>query len=81
MRSDADFLAELNRAQKEREEAVRAQLHSLADAALEALHGMLEPDIPPAIRLKAALEILARSTGRRYNMAEYGNEAPRRETC
>jgi AcrR family transcriptional regulator len=61
MKSDADFVAELNRAQKERETAVRAQLDSLADAALDALREMLDPDTPPAVRLKAALQILARS--------------------
>jgi hypothetical protein len=61
MKSQAHFVAELNRAQKERESAVRAQLHSLEDAALDALHEMLKPYIPPAVRLKAALEILARS--------------------
>ena len=61
MRRDADFLAELNSAQKEREIAVRAQLNSLTDAALEALVEMLKPDMPPAVRLKAALVILGRS--------------------
>ena len=61
MRNDAYFAAELNRAQKERESAVRAQLHSLADPAPEALQETLDSDIPPSVRLKAALEILARS--------------------
>ena len=64
MRRDADFVAELNRAQKERETAMRAQLDGLADAALEALQEMLDPDTPPAVRLKAALEILARTGAR-----------------
>jgi ACT domain-containing protein len=63
MKSDPEFVAELNRAQKERETVMRAQLHSLVDAAVEALEIILAPevDIPPAVRLKAALEILARS--------------------
>jgi hypothetical protein len=63
MKSDPDFVAELNCAQKARETAMRAQLHSLVDAAVEALQDMLAPelDAPPAVRLKAALEILARS--------------------
>jgi hypothetical protein len=60
MKNDADFAAELNRAQKEREIAFRAQLDSLTDEALDALHEMLDREIPPAVRLKAALEILAR---------------------
>jgi hypothetical protein len=51
----------LNRAQKERESAVRAQLHSLADRALQALDETLDLDTPPSVRLKAALEILART--------------------
>ena len=65
IRRDADFVEELNRAQKEREIAVLAQLHSLTDPALDALHETLESDTPPSVRLKAALEILARtaSTG------------------
>ena len=60
-RRDAHFVAELNRAQKERDSAVCAQLHSLTDAALDALREMLESDTPPAVRLKAALEVLVRS--------------------
>jgi hypothetical protein len=60
MKSEVHFVAELNRAQKGRESAVRAQLHSLEDAAVEALHEMLKPHIPPAIRLKAAMEVLSR---------------------
>jgi hypothetical protein len=63
MKSDPDFVAELNSAQKARETAMRAQLHSLVDAAVEALRDMLVPELeaPPAVRLKAALEIIARS--------------------
>jgi hypothetical protein len=61
VKRDPDFVAELNRAQKERETAARAQLDSLVDAALDALREMLDPDIPPAVRLKAALQVLARS--------------------
>jgi hypothetical protein len=63
MKSDPEFVAELNCAQKERETAMRAQLHSLVDAAVEALQEMLAPelDAPSAVRLKAALEIIARS--------------------
>ena len=64
MKSDAGFVAELNRAQKERETAVRAQLDSLTDAALDALQEMLDPDTPPAVRLKAALEVLVRNGAR-----------------
>ena len=60
MRSDADFVAELDRAQKERETTVRAHLDSFTDAALDALEEMLDPDTPPAVRLRAALQILAR---------------------
>jgi hypothetical protein len=58
MKRDAGFAEELNLAQKERHIAIRAQMHSLADEALEALHEMLEPDIPAAVRLRAALQIL-----------------------
>jgi hypothetical protein len=60
MKHDAGFVAELSRAQKARDTAVRAQLDSLADAALDALQEMLDPEIPPAVRLKVALQILAR---------------------
>ena|ERR1035441_402727 len=56
LRSDANFLAELNRAKKEHTDAMRAQLRELADTAVSTVREMLTgADVPAGVRLKAAL--------------------------
>jgi AcrR family transcriptional regulator len=59
LKSDATFLAELNRAKKEHTDAMRAQLRDLADTAVSTVREMLTgPDVPAGVRLKAALVVL-----------------------
>ena len=58
-RADANFQAELNRAKKEQADAMRAQLRGLADTAVSTVREMLSgADVPPGVRLKAALAVL-----------------------
>jgi hypothetical protein len=59
LRSDATFEAELNRAEREQIDAMRAQLGGLADAAVSTIREMLTgADVPAGLRLKAALAVL-----------------------
>jgi hypothetical protein len=59
-RKSATFQAELNRARQEQMEATRAQMWGLAGSAVATLREMLTgTDVPLAIRLKAALSVLA----------------------
>jgi hypothetical protein len=60
LKSDAHFQAELNRQKIERRDAMRSQLRALADTAIATVQEMLTGnEIPPAVRLKAALNVLA----------------------
>jgi hypothetical protein len=57
--SDAEFIARLNRAKRERAESIRAEVRGLSSEAVATLREMLTgPETPPAIRLRAALSIL-----------------------
>lgn len=59
IKSDAVFQAELNRARQEQAESMRAQLRGLADTAVSTVREMLTgTDVPPGVRLKAALAVL-----------------------
>lgn len=59
MKSDANFQAELNRAKQEQMDAVRARLRGLADTAVSTIEEMLtDKDVPPGVRLRAALAVL-----------------------
>jgi hypothetical protein len=59
MRRDALFVAELNRALKDRRDALRAQLGELASEASNVVSDLLKrEDTPAAVRLKAALCVL-----------------------
>jgi hypothetical protein len=59
LKSDATFVAELNRAKQEQTDAIRAQLRGLADTAMATLREMLiGAEISPGVRLKAALSVL-----------------------
>lgn len=59
LKSDANFLAELNRAKKEHTDAMRAQMRELADTAVSTVREMLtRADVPAGVRLKAALAVL-----------------------
>lgn len=56
---DPEFEAELNRAKLERANVLRTQIRDLADTAVSTLREMLTgTDIPPGIKLKAALTVL-----------------------
>ena len=63
LKSDANFLAELNRAKKEQTDAIRAQFRDLADSAVSTVREMLtRTDVPPAVRLRAALAVIGTLT-------------------
>ena len=54
------FSAEQNRARAEQHEAIRGELRDLATAAVRTLRELVEsPATPPAVRLRAALAVLA----------------------
>ncbi len=54
------FAVELNRARAEQHEAIRGELRGLATAAVRTLRELIEsPATPPAVRLRAALAVLA----------------------
>lgn len=54
-----DFIAGLDRAKSHRTERLRAEVRSLATEAVSALRNLITgSDIPPAVRLRAALAIL-----------------------
>jgi hypothetical protein len=57
---DAEAVAAENRSRRFRRERLRADVRSLADQAVVTLREMLAgPDVPPAVRLRACLAILA----------------------
>jgi hypothetical protein len=57
---DVAFLAGMNRAKKERADRLRAEVRTLATDAVAALRKLLTgPEVPPAVRLRVALAILA----------------------
>ena len=59
LKSDAAFEAELNRAKREQRDALRAQFRELAEVAMSTVRAMLTgPDVPPAVRLRAAIAVL-----------------------
>ena len=59
LKSDAAFEAELNRAKREQRDALRAQLRELAGVAMSTVREMLTgPDVPPVVRLRAAIAVL-----------------------
>jgi hypothetical protein len=59
MKTDAYFVAELNRAREERADALRAQFSELAAEASNVVSDLLRSeDTPAAVRLKAALCVL-----------------------
>jgi AcrR family transcriptional regulator len=53
------FIVELNRARAERSQAIRTELQNLATDAVRALRELLGVGTPPAVRLRAALAVLA----------------------
>jgi hypothetical protein len=56
---DPKFIAGLNRVKTRRRERLRADVLSLASAAMATLRELVSgPDVPPAIRLRASLAIL-----------------------
>ncbi len=59
LRGDPEFIAELNRVRSYRAERLRADVRSLASAAMATLRELISgPDVPPAVRLRASLAIL-----------------------
>lgn len=63
LKSDANFVAEVNRAKQEQAESMRAQLRGLVDTAIATVRETLTAkDVAAAVRLKAALSVL-QSTG------------------
>src|SRR5690349_4416866 len=59
LKSDPGFQAEMNRAKREKLDAMRAQLRTLADAAVSTVQQILTgKDVPSGVRLKAALAVL-----------------------
>jgi hypothetical protein len=53
------FIVEFNRVRSEQREAVRTELQNLATEAVRALRELLGVATPPAVRLRAALAVLA----------------------
>lgn len=63
MKEDPAFIAEFNLARKEMSEAVGQELRYLASEAIDVLRSFLvDPDIAPPLRLKAAIEVLKASS-------------------
>jgi hypothetical protein len=59
LRSNREFIAELNRAKSFRREPPRTDVRSLASNAISTLRVLVSgPDIPPSVRLRASLAIL-----------------------
>jgi hypothetical protein len=62
LRSDPEFIAELNRTKSFRRERLRANVRSLASDAMATLRELVSgPDVPPSVRLRASLAILEAS--------------------
>ena len=60
LRDDPEFIAEVNRAKMYRREHLRADVLSLASDAVATLRELVSgPDVPPSVRLRACLSILA----------------------
>lgn len=60
MKTDAKFVAELNRAKQEKIDSMHAQLRELAVIAMATLKQMLTgTNVSPAVQLRAALAVLA----------------------
>ena len=56
---DPSFVAGLNRAKRERADRLRAEVRGLASEAVASLRELFSnPEVPPAVRLKASLAIL-----------------------
>jgi hypothetical protein len=56
---DPEFLAELNRARRDRADRLRTEVRSLAADAVATLRALVTgPEVPPAVRLRAALTVL-----------------------
>jgi hypothetical protein len=56
---DPDFMAAYNMARREAAEALRQRLRGMGHEAVEALRELLtDRDTPPAVRLRAAMEVL-----------------------
>jgi hypothetical protein len=59
LRDDPEFIARLNRAKSFRRDRLRADVLSLASAAMATLRELVSgPDVPPSVRLRASLAIL-----------------------
>lgn len=58
IKTDAVFVAELNRERQERQRALRARLAELVPEALNGLADLLKPDVNPAVRLRAIMFVL-----------------------
>lgn len=59
LKTKPHFVAELNRAEEEHRQAMRAQFQQLGDKAISTIQEILtENGTPPGIRLKAALAVL-----------------------
>jgi hypothetical protein len=59
LRDDPEFIAGLNRAKSFRRDRLRADVLSLASAAMATLRELVSgPDVPPSVRLRASLAIL-----------------------
>jgi hypothetical protein len=58
LRDDPEFIASLNRAKSFRRERLRADVRSLASAAMATLRELVRPDVAASIRLRASLAIL-----------------------
>jgi hypothetical protein len=58
LKTEALFVAELNRERRERQQVLRAQLGELVPEALNGLADLLKPDANPAVRLRAIMFVL-----------------------
>jgi hypothetical protein len=59
LRDDPEFIASLNRAKSFRRERLRADVWSLASAAMATLRALVtRPDVASSVRLRASLAIL-----------------------
>lgn len=60
MRDDATFITAHNQARADQRDAIQAELRALASDALAVVRGVLQDqEAPPALRLKAAMTVIA----------------------
>jgi hypothetical protein len=73
---DAAFVAGLNRANRERADRLRAEVRALASEAVATLRELLTgAEIPPAVRLRAALMVLGSADAMKAEMIGPTTEA------